>query len=304
MNKVSAQQIRSLEIRIARLEREAGVVDGFLRSVKRLGNIPRNIITRIGNALADLGTTALYPVALANTKAMKERLGYALAIRIQGVVTAGYFPIGDSLVLEEFNIKNPIKSIFRKGGETVLPLDKMINLTYLGGEQKRLKAAYLSWKSDYGDLAKDIVDVESGNIGELGSNENFLKVLKRTSKMLYRLFKAFLDLAPAVATVVLSSTGWAAYKVVFSLMFSKHRRTLSKIEEGLKGMGHLNDIQGFYGGITAGGAAMASLLLNLIERAFYRYGVNVDAFDTESAGRTASSHPRVASVIRLLESHA
>ena len=47
-----------------------------------------------------------------------------------------------------------------------------------------------------------------------------------------------------------------------------------------------------------------TLAVKLLEKAFYRYGVNVDAFDAESAGKTASSYPRVASVVRLLESHA
>ena len=304
MNKVSAQQLRALEFRIARLEKEAGVIEDLTGIVKRLRNIPRNILKKIAGALVDLGSTALVPMNFENIEAMKERLGLALAIRIEGVVTSGYLPTEDSLLLEEFNLTNPIKSTFRKDGTTVLPLDKMINLTYEGGLQKRLKAAYLSWKSDYGHIAKEISKIESGRPTKGGSDEAFLKALKRTSKTLYRLLKAFLDLAPAVATVVLSGANWVAYKAVFLLMF-KHGNTFSQIENSYSNLGlSLSGIKNFYGGIATGGVAMASLLLNLVEKAFYRYGVNVDAFDAESAGKTASNYPRVASVVRLLESHA
>jgi hypothetical protein len=44
MNKVSAQQIRSLEMRIARLEREAGFIDHFYKSPYKEKLSPQDII--------------------------------------------------------------------------------------------------------------------------------------------------------------------------------------------------------------------------------------------------------------------
>ena len=107
-------------------------------------------------------------------------------------------------------------------------------------------------------------------------------------------------IAPIAAAAVLATTPWSTFISFFIFL------TTNPIEDLFDSLTR-NISLGFPGlppHLAAGAVGMASFLLNLIEKAFYRFGVNVDAFDAESAGKTASSHPRVASVVRLLESHA
>ena len=80
-----------------------------------------------------------------------------------------------------YNIKNPIKSLFTggKAGSRKMPLDKLASL-YEGEEQKRIKKAYISWKSDYSESIKDsqgIVKKDKGIITKYISG--FLKFLQK-----------------------------------------------------------------------------------------------------------------------------
>jgi hypothetical protein len=303
MNRVSAQQLRSLELRIARLEKEAGVVETVSNFFKKVKNIPINLINQIGDALNDLGDTVLRPLNAKSIDAVKERLEFALERRIRGVVNRGSFNLGEPLEMVSFVHTNPLKSTFVGGSvKRATSLDKIVSLSE-GEDKERLKYAYLSWKSDYGHILKEILDIENGKVNKRRGSEDFLKVLSRTSKTLYRLFRALLNLAPVAIAPVLLTSNWGSFIALFKLLFI-HGDTLSQISADAANVGHSSPFAPVLPAAYVGVASLASGLLNLIEKAFYRYGVNVDAFDAESVGKTASSHPRVASVVRLLESHA
>lgn len=320
MNKVSAQQIRSLELRIARLEKEAGLLSDIGSLLSAPFKITNNLLGKITNAFADVGSQVGNELFSTVSRANHELLGGALSVRVYDSLSP-IFGITTSsipyMVDGGYNIKNPIKSLFTggKAGTRKMPLDELASL-YEGEEQKRIKKAYISWKSDYSESIKDsqgIVKKEKGIITKYISG--FLKFLQRSSKLLYRLVKGLLTFV-SLAELIMAPWAYLFFLVGCSLVSTF--RLASAVTSNFSGgfTWHLKnapanaiDLSGVDKFSLSSGAGSLSftfitMAVKLLEKAFYRYGVNVDAFDAESAGKTASSYPRVASVVRLLESHA
>jgi hypothetical protein len=312
MNKVSAQQIRSLETRIARLEREAGLkeifndIGGFVKGVV---NIPKNFIKKIINVFKDVGnnlTVLLSKKEDSLVRALKSALGIRVA------ATLGNFIIDtrDVPVIVDFNLMNPIKSTFTGGnaGSSKVSLDKLASL-YEGEQARRIKSAFLSWKSDYISALNALQGKD-----QVGLIKRFLKLVQRTSKLFYRFFKIVLSI---FSVSQLLAAPWAHWMIGLAMVFMGSQGMLAISDDYLmlkdKSLAtvftspkdFLPDLSSeTANGVTKLGPGLITLVLKLLEKAFYRYGVNVDAFDEESMGRTASQFPRVASVTRRLEHYA
>jgi len=309
MNKVSAQKIRSLEIRIAKLEKEAGFVDilddisGFIKGVV---NIPKNFLIKIINAFKDVGNN-LKATFSKQHDTICSALGSALGIRVAATLDGFIVNNKDIPILVKFNAKNPIKSTFT-GGETgrfnEVPLDQLASL-YEGEEAKRIKSAYLSWKSDYASP----LELVQGKADKMGIIKRFMKLIQRSSKILYRLMKIVFSVF-AIAEVITAPWGQWVLGLALAVIGSYDMSAMANADKLL-----IYRRNSFYFSaedylptqlklIEAFPFAIMNGVLKLLEKAFYRYGVNVDAFDDESMGRTASQFPRIASVTRRLEHYA
>ena len=305
MNKVSAQQIRSLEIRIARLEREASfqdVLDDITGFIKGVVNIPKNFIKNIINVLKDVGNN-LKATFAEQREVIREALESALGIRVAATLQNFIVDTRDMPVIVELNVMNPIKSVFTggKAGSSKYALDKLASL-YDRERSKRIKSAYLSWKSDYSSQ----IDLLQGRFNESDSIKRLMKFLQRSSKIAYRFFKVLFSIVSMAEVIAAPWGSWIvdlATITVGSLdlipFLPKESWTLSKVES-LTGLSFTTNTLS-KSVVKTIPATIITSVLKLLEKAFYRYGVNVDAFDEEAMGRTASQYPRVASVTRTLE---
>lgn len=187
MNKVSAQKIRSLEMRIARLEREAGFIDDMVDVFKKTLNIPKNMFLKIIYAFKEIYDDIIVWNTESYSKAM-DSLGALLGARIFRAM-AGVITTSDGLPkIVKFNGDNPLNSTFTGGlaGKSNMPLKQLIDM-YEGLNKKKMKAAYLSWYSDY----KDALNPE---VGDKEALDAFLSIMKRGAKWVYRLLTSLLSL--------------------------------------------------------------------------------------------------------------
>jgi hypothetical protein len=312
---IQQRKIAHLEARLARLEREAGLIDDFVGGVKSLGrkiiNIPKNYVLSLGHALNDaLQTVAVDMEKDANTR--KESAGMLLAARIhRAMVGVMGVSTADIPTIYKFDKANPIKSLFVGGpaGSKPTPLSVLANM-YEGEEQKRIKGAFQSWFADY----KSVFGAPKSNGFKL-----FLEYVKKYSKTLYRLFTALLKVALPVEIMNLP---WRMAASSIGSIFSDYTEYVDLFGSDLTYANKLD----FIGGV--GGATLKETLVSLspsyltsyiqmalalLEKAFYKWGVKTDMFDEmEAQGKTASYHrrvastsyPRIASVINYLEAQA
>ena len=294
---IQQRKIAHLEARLARLEREAGLIDDFVDGAKNIGrkimNIPKNILGAIVNALED----ALRTISVDLEKDMEKRkevAGILLGTRIhRAMVGVLAFSTADIPTLHTFDNDNPIKSLFVGGpaGRKPTRLSVLANM-YEGEDQKRIKGAFQSWFADY----KSVFGAPKSN-----GIDALLEYAKKYSKALYRLFTVInnlglFSLLPSPLVTVLQAGVISIHNFigVYSPFIGpanlRHVVTSTLIESPW---------------------ALFSMVLALIEKAFYKWGVNTDMFD-EMAGKTASYHrrvastsyPRIASVINYLEAQA
>lgn len=221
----SHEYIRELEIRVAKLERQAGFVDDISSTFKGLVNIPKNIVKKIVNGFADIYNTVNLEVEKNESK-INDSLGALLGSRIFRAM-AGVTTTREGLPkIVSFNPTDPLKSIFT-GGKAE---DKKIQLKdlvkkYVGENQTRMKSAYLSWYSDF----KHILNPKQ--ISEGDSIKVFMKTLKRYSKVLYRFFTSLIGLvgiASLKGTVVITIVVMLARLIVQA---SGLRTTLADMTE-------------------------------------------------------------------------
>ena len=222
MNKVSAQKIRSLELRIAKLEREAGFIDDMVGVFKKTLNIPKNMFLKIVYAFKEIYDDILVWNTESYSKAM-DSLGALLGARIFRAM-AGVITTSDGLPkIVKFKGKNPLNSTFTGGlaGKSEMPLKQLIGM-YEGLNKKKMKAAYLSWYSDY----KEVLDPQPGDKEAL---DVFLGVMKRGAKWVYRLVTSLLSL---VGLATLKGT------VIFNIIVMIAQRY---VQLGLLTRGHIGD---------------------------------------------------------------
>lgn len=293
--KVSAQQIRSLEMRIARLEKEAGITEFISNIGNKLVNYPRNFIKRVTDALKDVGsqTEILLWGSLGGKKILRESLATQLEIRIRTALQGSISSFKDMPSISKLVVSNPMKSEFI---QVVSGRPKKMNVKdladYYGGlSGKSIKAAYLSWEKDFGPLL-DALQGKKPSSGVLKTAfNNFLNFLKRTSKLLYRLMKTVLAVFGFTFFI---SFDWTSLIVVAGTLIDL--TTTNAIPLGTASRGFFELFSNLQGGFIPA-------LLNLIEKAFIKFGVNVDAFD-ERASKMASagaSYPNIRVALAQLE---
>jgi hypothetical protein len=295
---IQQRKIAHLEARLARLEREAGRVDDFVDDVKSLGrrilNIPKNMVGAIVNALED----ALKTIAVDLEKDMelrKEIAGSLLGTRIHRAMV-GVLPLStaDIPTLHKFDKANPIKSLFVGGpaGIKPTPLSVLANM-YEGEEQKRIKGAFQSWFADY----KSVFGAPKS-----GGFKLFLEYAKKYSKTLYRLFTVLNSMG------LISSLPSPLVFILQAGVATIHNFIVVFNPEIINGPNFRNIVTDT---LIESPVFLLNMVLALIEKAFYKWGVSTDMFD-EMAGKTASYHrrvastsyPRIASVINYLEAQA
>lgn len=204
MRKVSAQQrIAFLERRIARLEREASFTSDVTGLLKRVYNLPKNFVMNLVNAIREAFEMLVRPL-FKRMKIMDEHLGVLLAIRIARAFSGLITTPDDLPQIVRFDAEKPMSSIFTGGiaGKSEVSLKKLANM-YSGEQQKRIKAAYLSWHRDFSHILNP--PTEQRKLTEIA-----LAGLKRYSKLAYRLISVAL---PVIGGYQLVGTG-----LVFQLL--------------------------------------------------------------------------------------
>jgi len=197
MDKVSAQQIRSLEVRIARLEKEAGFQE-FMESVsstfKSIVNIPKNMVIRIINAFKEIFTTVELSLE-DEEKTIENALGFLLGSRIFRAMAGVITTTDDLPTIVKFNRKQPLKSTFTGGlaGKAKVQLKNLIK-RYNETNQTRMKSAYLSWYSDF----KHILNPK---IKEVEGVEFALREIKKVSKLAYRFLSSIISVLGGVVAI-------------------------------------------------------------------------------------------------------
>ena len=204
MRKVSAQQrIAFLERRIARLERDASFTSDVTGLLKRVYNLPKNFVMNLVNALREAFEMLVRPL-FKRMKIMDDHLGVLLAIRIARAFSGLITTADDLPQIVSFDAKKPMESIFTGGiaGNSKVSLKKLANM-YDGEQQKRIKAAYLSWHRDFSHILNP--PTSQRKLTEIA-----LDGLKRYSKLAYRLISVAL---PIIGGYQLVATG-----LVFQLL--------------------------------------------------------------------------------------
>jgi hypothetical protein len=314
---IQQRKIAHLEARLARLEREAGALDTFITISKNIGkaviNIPKNIYLKIIDAFKDAYSFSRFNFSKSR-EVQLDAAAMALSGRIHrarmgvmGVSSVGY------LKMVKFDEKNPIKSLFT-GDLLGTKKSTLGDAMYLYGaeEQKKIKAAFQSWYSDYKSIFSAKVD-QSGF-------KKFLAFLKRSFKFLYRLITALL---PFFTLGTLLTAPWAFLLHELALYFLRnsgigimYNEDVMYAVRGVQEPIYLTNtkedvIAIFKDELGLGGIILPAL--TLLEKAFYKWGVSTKMFDEmEAQSKTASYHrrvastsyPRTASVINYLEAQA
>jgi hypothetical protein len=204
MRKISAQQrIAFLERRIAHLERNASFTSDVTGLLKRIYNLPKNFVMNLVNALREAFEMLVRPL-FKKMKIMDDHLGVLLAIRIARAFSGLITTADDLPQIVSFEAKKPMDSIFTGGiaGKKKVSLKKLANM-YDGEQQKRIKAAYLSWHSDFSHILNPPTSQRKLTEIALGG-------LKRYSKLAYRLI--------SVALPIIGGTQLVATGIVFQLL--------------------------------------------------------------------------------------
>ena len=280
MNKTSAQKIRRLEMRIAHLEREAGIF-------QKIKNIPKTLGKKLERLGKDL--SSYFKISPKNTiynrKVAANALRDSLKARIDLAFDANI--IFDDPVVEidvgEYNTSAPeLTQVFV--GDHEMPIRDLPSfLSKLGysREGKDVKGAYVSWYKDFKDVIRILKDGKVSQKDEV----TFLQNIKRFSKLLYRVVKTLMDFdytyyfiselitlsTIAYAFIATNPIGVAASAVVLFYPFVAGRL--------FKG------------------------LLNVIEGSLRRDKSTLREFDELAFGKQASSYAHTARFARQLEQY-
>jgi hypothetical protein len=286
---IQQRKIAHLEARLARLEREAGlmsVIKGLGDLVKKAINVPVNFIKNLAMAMKDISNS--FKAETDKILAEKvNKVGMLLGTRIWRALV-GPSGISTSSIpqIVSFNSKKPIDSIFTGGlaGDRKMPLSKLVTL-YSSEEQKRIKGAFLSWHEDW----KYVVHPEKFSPSKF---KELLNKIKRWSKLLYRVFSVVAAMLAVQNILFFPSINalWQRFWMIFAVGEGMQPIIKGAIEAGKMGAeitfkdpGLLAELREF----SLEGVAVTTVL-TLIERAFYKWGVNEEEFNQMAKGKTAT----------------
>jgi predicted HTH domain antitoxin len=266
MNKISAQEIRKLEIRIARLEKESKILD-WLKS------IPINLLSKIQDSFGEI-SSLLKLTLKKNKESILEGLVKFLEVRVSSALDkslmSGY-PI--RFYITNFDPNNPMNSeaqlmVKEVGGElksyeaTVRDMPAMLKDVegLPPGIDKDIKGAYISWWKDFEEELKML---REGRMSRSTDLKSFWNRIKGASKFLYRFLR------------VIYSFKWAYEVFSLVVMFTSLMPLAEAAPERGKTLTYLG---------------VGKMILNIFEKVLRRRKVNMDLFD-ELAAKKASSHP-------------
>ena len=150
MNKTSAQKIRRLEMRIAHLEREAGLFD-------EIKNVPKTLVRKLKSIYREFVSSYKLNTTF-NMKRTREDIIEALRVQLELRLRTA---LDDNIILDnttfvevlEYNPAAPELSIVAYG-ELEMALTDLTKRFAHTGIGTDLKGAYLSWYRDYKNCDK------------------------------------------------------------------------------------------------------------------------------------------------------
>jgi len=282
MNKTSAQKIRRLEMRIAHLEREAGIF-------QQIKNIPKTFVRKIESVASELSSYfKISPrKAVEARESVIEALRTSLELRIRAAQDVNII-LDDTYFVSvlEFNIGAPELSLVQyKGFEmTLKDLTTHLRRNYEDTLLKDVKGAYVSFYRDYKNI---ILSMQSEGEPTKAEVDSFFHRLKRASKLAYRVLKSLFELG-LIADVIYDLTN------------------MEKVAGYLKEMGTLNSPIWGYTYLLFGSFSIiriAKSVLNIAEGVLRRRDSNIKEFDRLVGGRTASSYNHTARFARQIEQY-
>jgi hypothetical protein len=206
MRKMTAsQKLAHIERRIAKLEREASIIDDVAAIFKKTINIPKNLLMNFFNSFTEIFRVIRVELSK-KTEVLHYHLGVLLTIRIARSFTGITTTKLDLPKLVKFDANSPLNSIYTGGivGRRKVKLSQLIR-SYDGEQQRRIKSAYVSWHKDYEHIINPKLSKEQ-------LKDKALRGLKRYSKVAYRFFTAALTIASGFQIAV---TG-----ILFDLVFA------------------------------------------------------------------------------------
>ena len=188
MNKTSAQKIRRLEMRIAHLEREAGLW-------QQIKNIPKTFLRKIEAVGSEISSYfKISPrKAVEARESVIEALRASLELRIRAAQDVNVILDDTAFVsVLEFNIGAPELSLvqYKDFEMTLKDLTTHLRRNYEDTLLKDVKGAYVSFYRDYKNIILSMQSEEATK----AEVDSFFHRLKRASKLAYRVLKSLFEL--------------------------------------------------------------------------------------------------------------
>lgn len=273
---ISKQQIQRLEIRIARLEKEAKILE-WLKS------IPVNLISKIKDSFKEVASVLKITFLKNKDKildAIKTFLETRINTSLDKSLLSGY-PIRFHIL--DFDAKNPMNSKVQLVTQKVGGAKEYIETTMreLPSEakdkegmppaiDKDIKGAYASWWKDF---ENELRIVETGKVNRPQDLSEFWVRIKGASKFLYRVLRMIYSFKWAYEVISLAALVTAVFPIAAA---TEKGNTFTILGVG-------------------------KMILNILESSLRRRKVNLDLFD-ELASKKASS-PRYSYTYNLLASY-
>jgi hypothetical protein len=278
---IQQRKIAHLEARLARLEREAGLVDDFVDGVKDLGrkvvNIPKNFIQNLISVLKAVGSHIA--IHLSEVKENQKKFASnILEARVKRIIAGSMgLSMRDTPSLVSFNTHNFWGTKFTSpatGGrvETIAHLVDVYKRQdpTLG---RALETEVEAWIEDFHELWYDKVDRKGFEQG--------LKAIKRSSRELYHLIMAVVGVF-GISSLLTYKWGLAIYTFVF------HMKLFNSLKIAAVALNWTVPVKALL--------PSTNLLIGLFEKAMVKLRFK---FDTKSASmRTA--YPNVTMATRVL----
>jgi hypothetical protein len=156
---------------------------------------------------------------------------------------------------------------------------------------KNIKASFLSWESDF----QSFLDLHNGKPNrklEERIADNILESIKQSSKLLYRLIKTVLSVFSLKFAVLMVKVAW--WDGLSALV-------MAKMMGGVEGLNtaaskaFMDQYNKFKTPMIQ--ASIIPVILNLVEKAFIKWEVNTDYFDSR---RQAGAYPNIRTTITRL----
>ena len=194
---IQQRKIARLEMRLAQLEKEAGLWDMTKALGRGLFNIPASFIQNIINVFK-LAWEELQVDFKSIRKDQQDAAFKILEIRIARSFTGGLgFTTFDTPELVTPDYRNPLKSLWSWGKTKEVTLVQLLDDRNVGFNNKEIKATFARW---WGDFKYTFGEPMSHSV-----IKKDLSQLSRKSKLLWHLFTAVLNTQVLIANTTIFS---------------------------------------------------------------------------------------------------